>query len=356
MDSPLVEGRAREPAPPLWADPGQAAHALRSLLRFAALAPSRNNSQPWLFEIEGPEARVYGDLRRALRVADADRRELVLSCGAAIESLRIAVRHHGRAASVELHAARAGGFVARLRVEEPRPPDAEEEALFAALPVRRTNRLAFDEREPAPGVVARLARDAADAGASLRVVEENARPAVAEIVADADRQQWANPAYRAELAAWTRAGGAHAVDGVPGHARGLAPAAAILSLLRLRFVGQAGPEQRRDRQHLRHAPALLALCTAGDAPRDWARAGVALQRVLLRAAGAGLSASYYSATIEVPSARARLRDALGETGFPQVLFRVGHGPPLRPTPRRPIDTVLRAFRSEPPPSSALTVL
>jgi hypothetical protein len=354
MDTPEVDARASEPAaPPLWSSPSHAAQALRSLLRLAVLAPSRHNSQPWLFEIEGPEARVYGDVRRALRVADADRRELVLSCAAAIENLRVAVRHHGRAATVELLAPRAGGLVARLRVEEPRPPDAGEEALFGAIPVRRTNRLAFDEREPEPGVVARLARDAADAGASLRVVEENARLAVAEIVADADREQWGNAAYRAELASWTRTGGANAIDGVPGHARGLGPAAALLSLLKLRFADPGRPEQRRDRQHLLHAPALLVLCTAADSPRDWATAGVAFERVLLRAAAAGLSASYYSAAIEVPAARARLREALGETGFPQVLFRVGHGPRLRSTPRRPTDTVLRAFRVEPPPSTAL---
>src|SRR5690242_9202563 len=124
MGSPEVDAGAGELAPPRWSDSAHAARALRSLLRFAALAPSRNNAQPWIFEIQGPEACVYGDVRRSLRVADPDRRELTLACGAAIEGLRLAVRHHGRAATVELCAARAGGLVARLRVEEPRPTDA----------------------------------------------------------------------------------------------------------------------------------------------------------------------------------------------------------------------------------------
>jgi hypothetical protein len=337
--------------PPLvWSGP---APLLRHLLRYATLAPSRHNSQPWLFEIEGPEARVYADPRRALRAADGDGREMVLSCAAAMENLRLAVRHAGRAATLELVAARAGGIVARLRVEEPRPPEPDEELLFGAVANRRTNRFAFEERELPDGLVARLVRDAADAGTRLRVVEGHTRRAVAELVAEADRAQWARPRFRAELAEWSRTTDSRAGDGMPGYARGLGETASLLERLLVRFVGHGGPEERRDRQHLLHTPSLLALCTTGDGPRDWAAAGVAFERVLLRAAAQGLASSYFSAVIEVGPARARLREVLGETGWPQVLFRVGYGPYVRATPRRPLELVLRAFRSEAPVSNAL---
>ena len=38
--------------------------ASRFLLQWAVLAPSRHNTQPWTFEIEGDELRVYADLSR----------------------------------------------------------------------------------------------------------------------------------------------------------------------------------------------------------------------------------------------------------------------------------------------------
>jgi hypothetical protein len=347
------ESMTREKGPGAPPPGERAAEVLRGLLRYAVLAPSRHNAQPWLFEIEGPEARVYADVRRALHAADADGRELVLACGAALENLRLAARHAGFATTVELVAARAGGLVGRLRLEEPRPPDPAEEPLFDAISNRRTNRLAFEERPLPPGLVARLARTAADAGASLRVVEATARVAVAELVAEADHAQWENPRFRAEVAAWTRAPDAKAEDGVPGYARGLKGAASLLDRVLLRFASHGAPEERRDRQHLRHTPSLLALCTAADAPRDWALAGVAFERVLLHAAAAGLSASYYSAAIEVLPVRERLRLVLGETGFPQVLFRVGYGPEVRATPRRAPAAVLRALREGAPPPAAL---
>jgi hypothetical protein len=332
---------------------GGPAETLRALLASAVRAPSRNNTQPWLFEIEGPEARVYADPRRALPEADPDGRELVIACAAALETLRVAAAAAGHATSIELVAAHAGGLVGRLRLEEPRAPEADDDALFAAVAARRTNRLGFDERPLPAGLVARLARDAAACGAALRPVEESARRAVAELVAEADATQWERPRFRAELAAWTRARAARASDGVPGTARGLGSAAALVDRVLLRVPGRGRPEARRDRQHLVHAPALLALATTGDAPGDWARAGLALGRVLLRAASEGLSASYYSAAIELPAYRARLRELLGELGFLQVLFRIGHGPPLPPTPRRRPEDVLRAFRTAAPATTAL---
>jgi hypothetical protein len=201
--------------------------------------------------------------------------------------------------------------------------------------------------------VARLVRDAADAGASLRVVEASARRAVADLVAEADRAQWESAAWRAELAAWTRGGDPAAGDGVPGYARGLGEAASALDRVLLRFAGRGGAEERRDRQHLLHTPALLALSTREDAPRDWATAGLAFERTLLRAAAADLSASYFSAAIEVPPARTQLREVLGEVGFPQVLLRVGYGARTRPTPRRPLEVVLRAYRAAGGPRTAL---
>jgi hypothetical protein len=329
------------------------ARQLEHLLRYAVLAPSRHNTQPWLFEIEGAEVRVYADVRRALRRADRDGRELVLSCAAALENLRLAARHFGRATSLEVLAARAGGLVARLRLEEPRPATPAEEALFAAIARRRTNRSAFDERELPPGLVAELVRAGADAGAALRVVEASARRAVADLVAESDRAQWESAAFRAEVAAWTRTTDSTASDGIPGYARGLGEAASALDRVRMRFARRGGAEERRDRQHLLHTPALLALCTRADAPRDWAVAGLALERVLLRAAVDGLAASYFSAAVEVAPARARLREVLGEVGYPQVLFRVGHGGEVRPTPRRPVEQVLRAYRTADAASTAL---
>jgi hypothetical protein len=346
MRRPLDVANQPRAAFPAWAGP---AERLRFLLRHAILAPSRHNAQPWLFEIEGPELRVYGDWRRALRVADPQGRELLMACGAAAFNVEVAALHHGHATSLEVMAgSRKDGLLGRLVLEERRPPTPEDEQLYEAIGKRRTNRLAFDAREVPFGVVTELVREAAREGAALRVVDRTLRPEVAELVAEGDRIQWASARYRAELATWTRSNKPGEVDGMPGYAHGYSDSASILHRVLVRLRTGASAEERRSRHYALHTRALLTLCTHGDGPADWFQAGRVMQRVLLRASAKGLSASYFSQAIEVPPVRARLREAIGERGFPQLLFRLGYGQKVRASPRRPVELVLRSMAAAAP--------
>ena len=74
---------------------------LRFMLNYAVLAPSVMNSQPWRFRVAGGEVFLYADRSRAMPALDPDGRELVISCGAALMNLRLAVRHYGYSLSFE---------------------------------------------------------------------------------------------------------------------------------------------------------------------------------------------------------------------------------------------------------------
>lgn len=55
---------------------------LRFLLKYAILAPSSHNTQPWIFRIVNNNSiEVYADRTRALPVVDPEDRELTISCG-----------------------------------------------------------------------------------------------------------------------------------------------------------------------------------------------------------------------------------------------------------------------------------
>jgi hypothetical protein len=331
--------RALAGAPRLEAHP-------RELLRWAVLAPSRHNTQPWIFDVEGDEVRVHADHARALPVADPDGRQLVMACGAAAANLRVAAAHHGRATSVEVPGGvRGDGLLARVRMEERCSPSDEAEALFAAIPRRRTNRLPLDGREPPEGLLGALAREARREGVFLEPVEAHQRAAVAEIVAEGDRRQWSDPRFRAEMSAWARTNGSARRDGLFGWSLGLGDAAALLEPWRLRFAERGPDEAERDRRRALGTRTLVVLSTRGDDPPAWFAAGEALERVLLHATAAGLSASFFSAALERPDLRRALVAAVGMPGKPQALFRLGYGLDLRAPPRRPLGEVER--RMEP---------
>jgi len=232
------------------------------------------------------------------------------------------------------------GLLARVRLEERRAAAAEDERLFAAIPRRRTNRLPLDGREPPEGLLAALARAARRHGAFLEPVEVHQRAAVAELIAEGDRRQWADPAFRAEVAAWTRTNGSLRRDGLFGWSQGLGDAASLLEPLKVRLAGRGEGEAARDRRRALGSRALLVLSAPGDGPEAWFAAGAALQRVLLLATTAGLSASYFSQPLAYPDLRGALGEAAGTAGRPLALFRLGYGLDLKPVPRRGADEVI----------------
>src|SRR6266540_2721697 len=281
MDATITQGAVEHAFPAR----GGAAERLRFLLQWAVLAPSRHNTQPWTFEIEGDELRAYADPTRSLPVADPDGRQLVMSCGAALVNLRLAAAHFGHATSLEVLAGhRRDGLLARVRLEERSASTPETEEMFRAIPRRRTNRLPLDGRDPPEGLVTSLLREARREGAFLRPVEQEQRRVVADLVGEGDGRQWSSSRFRAELAGWTRTNSSTRRDGLPGFALGMSDVAAFLQPLLVRMQSRARAEADRDRRRALGSKVLLVLSTQGDGVAEWVRAGVALQRVLLLSA------------------------------------------------------------------------
>src|SRR6516164_10682059 len=66
---------------------------VRFVVRYAVLAPSSHNTQPWRFIINGDELLVCADRTRGLPNIDPYDRELIISCGAALFNLRVALAY-----------------------------------------------------------------------------------------------------------------------------------------------------------------------------------------------------------------------------------------------------------------------
>ena len=321
---------------------GTAEDKLRALIHYAVLAPSSHNAQPWLFRIEGDSLDLIADRSRALPVADPHDRELVISCGAALECLAVAARGTGHVLAIEiLPDPFDRDWIARARLQEDGAPSEQERRLFEAIPHRRSTRRPFKPRQLPPGLLDDVVAAADEAGAELTVIEdEPGRDAVAALVAEGDRRLFADPAFRAELADWINLRAGAGGDGVSGAALGLPALLAPFIALAVRAFDLGESAAATDEDLAAAAPALAALATAGDGQADWIAAGRAASRVLLTLTGAGATAAFLSQPIEVEELRPRLRATCGLAGSPQLLFRMGYGPGLPPAPRRPVEDVL----------------
>jgi hypothetical protein len=296
---------------------------ITAAVELACRAPSVRNTQPWLWRWSETELHLRADRSRQLPSADPEGRDLVISCGAALHHVRLALAaldvvtvvrrlpdpaDLDHLATLELHPSSAAAF---------------NPALAGAIGVRRTDRRRFADRPVPEAFENELITIAADEGAALLAVTDAAmRELLLDAIAEADRLG------EAQLRSGAFAGRVRGAETASRFATGLLDQPDI--------GGDDGAT-------------LFVLGTHGDDPGSWLHAGEATSAVLLIATELGLATSVLTQALEIGPTRKLIADeVLSGALHPQLIVRVGWtatpaGPPL--TPRRSVEDVLAPLRS-----------
>jgi nitroreductase len=347
------------PSPPVPPQSGNAAtgnarhqrrqRALERAVELAVRAPSVHNTQPWHMDVHADRLGIRADRTRQLTVLDPMGRELVQSVGAALFNARVALAADGWAVDVERLPDPADPDLLAVVRPVPGAPDPALAGLASAVARRRTNRRAFGADRVPDHVLRRLTASTAEEGALLvPVLTESHRRLVARLTQQADREQNASPAYRAELRQWTnrrRNDG----DGVPTisvpHVDGRQHDDLPLRDFDTRGEGALPPETSSGTDQT-----LVLLATRTDDEGSWLHCGEAMQRVLLELTEMGWAASPLTQPVEVPLTRMQVRSALTWDAHPQLMLRIGRAAGTPPTPRRSLASVLGGNRSAEQPA------
>lgn len=324
----------------------ETAALLRRAAQRAIRAPSIHNTQPWTFVLTDDRLEIRADPNRQLEILDPRGRQLMISCGCALFNARIAIAASGYEPLVHrFPEPDRPEIVARVQVGGPRfwPGSA---ALDLAIDERRTNRRAFAS-DPVPGWLVTELQLAARAEDSLlfAINRPEHRAAVARLAKQADSFERSDPAYLAEVAAWTT-DDPRRTDGVQAAS---VPYAGIFAddhdPVPLRDFDVRGTGWLPASSHSGLEQCLLLLCSHDDRPRGWMRAGEALEHLWLKLTDRGFWASPLTQIIEVRETHDRLRAELALAAEPQLLLRVGRAPETVATRRRPAHEVIIDRRS-----------
>lgn len=350
--------RSQPLAAPLapWAVSGASAADPRlAAMAWAVLAPNPHNRQPWALRLVGEhEALLFCDLDRRLPATDPFDRQIVIGLGCFLELFRIAAAERGLGAAItpfpegEPTPRLDGRPVAHITLRA----GGTKDALFAAIPARRSAKQPYDVARPLPeGSQARLAAALLEPSrlgvasgdvAAIRdltwrawIIEANSPTAWGEsvdlsrlgsaaVTAQPDGISLWGPQFDAMLA---RGELSHAAmrAGQPGHAFAMRQYEAMLGATNA-YVWLTTPGNSRAEQ--------LA------AGRDWLRLNLA-------ATAAGLAMQPVSQALqefpEMAGPFAEVPRLLGTTGTVQMLGRIGFAPrPAPPTPRWPAESRILA--------------
>ncbi len=321
------------------------AETANAALSLATRAPSIHNSQPWRWRVGPHSVHLFAERSLQLEHTDPDGRELLVSCGIALNHCAVALAALGwqtkihrlpnpeqpdHLASLELHRSPAGEM---------------DIALASAIPRRRTDRRHFSAWPVPPGHVAMMGARAARMGVTMRRIDPDDE--FRATLEWARRRHGEDAGYLSELAAWSGRYGA--VAGVP--ARNT-PAPDPDAQVPTRVFAGTALSQPEDSTAADDHGVLLALGTAADDVVARLRAGEATSQILLTATSMGLASCILTEPLELVETREQLRaKVFGDSHCPQVLLRIGWLPPnadpLPATPRRALGDVARRLDGEP---------
>lgn len=310
----------------------------------AVWAPSVHNTQPWRFSHRGQEITVSADVERRLTMADPEGREMMISCGAALFTARLALRSLGyRPETRALPDPDRPALVATISWDEPVPATEYEQQLFDQVMRRRTHRGGFDAAPLPAELVAILREGAGRDGTTLHVVAETAGRATLAAVTEAAEQAARVDSSRArELARWALPPGSPRRDGVPDTAYPSRREHTDPDFPGRDFAhGQGwGHMGSSSAPLLRSAGVVVVLSTPADTSADWVNAGQALQRVMLTATMCGAAVALHSQPLEFRQLREFIRTQLLGSAHPQMVLRLGSAGERSISVRRPVGDVL----------------
>ncbi|MFI2435864.1 Acg family FMN-binding oxidoreductase [Streptomyces sp. NPDC018693] len=311
---------------------------LQTCVSAAVAAPSIFNSQPWRFRLD-PDAvafEVWAAPEHGLPHTDPVGRALHLSVGACVLNLRVAMAHHGWAPVTRLlPRPEDPDLLATVHPTEPAPgaPVRPEADLYEAIWRRHSSRFPYADLPLPEQVRADLSAAARAEGALLDFPGQADTAWLLELTARGEQRTLRDADRATESRRWVQRDPYLSADtGLPPAALG--PQDAHEHLPMRDFTAQRHPE-RLSALPFERRPVVALLTTEHDRRADWLRAGQALEHVLLVATAHDLRASLLHQALEWPDLRARMHP----TTHPQMLLRLGYGPPGPATPRRPAHKV-----------------
>ncbi|MGW5309602.1 Acg family FMN-binding oxidoreductase [Nocardia thailandica] len=310
---------------------------VRAALTLAGRAPSVHNIQPWRWRVTDHGLHLYLDPDRTLPATDPDQRDILLSCGAALHHLTVALTALGWSPVIHrLPDPDRPDHLAALNLVRHRPTDRDIE-LSAAITRRHTDRRRYTSWPIPPGYLSLFTERAAALGAVVHHIDDHARGQLGTAMRAAALAHAADAPYAHELAVWSGRHGS--ADGVP--ARNV-PEATAGDLFPVRhFAGAELPDTATEPDHAE----VLLTGTWADDRLARLRAGEAVSSVLLTATNIGLATCLLTEPLEVAGQRDLIRRRLlGDGSYPQAFVRVGWAPTsageVPPTPRRAVRELL----------------
>ena len=298
---------------------------LRFLLKFAVLAPSSHNTQPWRFQIENNRIDVLADPKRRLLVSDRNDRQLFISLGCAIENILTAAYCYGYGSEVIYFPDNSfDQAIASIELREDQETMAKDAFSLGSLINRVTNRGKYKKDLPPENFLEKI-QELADDRVRVDLLTGDKKNLAAEIAVEAAIEAMNDPEFRRELSSYVKNNFTRSKTGIPCFGMGIPDPISLLAPFLIKYINLNKLSKKKDEDLLKnHTPAIIVLSTPTDTKEDWLRAGQVYEKINLEAYKIQLATAMWAAPIQISDFYRELQKVTNTDNRPQALFRLGY--------------------------------
>lgn len=314
------------------------------LLKYAILAPSAHNVQPWQCKIFESGVEVHRHQTRVLNSSDPTGRQITISLGAFVYNLGTAASAFGIKSEIDFLESSSKEIVATVKLSglEDAQIEPKKARDLENIIRRRVNRTEYSNKKIDRATLNSILGLNTDPDLQIHLeADGEAIDKLAQVVELGTKFAFSNPAFRQELSEYVTPNDSTRKDGIPGYTANLNLISSHFLPWLMRRVDIGSAQASKEGRMIRNCSHVLTISSSTDNQAAWLKSGFLFERVALFLTENGISMSLSGAAIEPPLAPNVVQKII-ETDFrPQILCRLGYSSKLpRHSPRYPVADIL----------------
>ncbi len=311
------------------------------MIRYAILAPSAHNTQPWKFKIENQCILILPDLDRIPPYADRAHREAYISLGCALGNLEVSAIHFGFLPTITyLPEDDLNNVAVRINLEG-RKIDSTLNSLFPAITKRVTNRLDWSNKDIEESVLSELNKFNIDDSIEITFIsDKSTKNQITQLMVEAARFAFQDKMFKAELSKWVRSNYTKRLDGMPMFGFGMSGILSLIAPFMIRHM-KPGIQAGMDKKMSENTSVFMVVSAPQDNKETWIKIGKMYEYIALASLVNGVAVAPWQGVIEYDVTGKKIKELLNCCGKPLFFARMGYFQrDVRQTPRRGVAAVL----------------
>lgn len=297
------------------------------LLRYAVLAPSTHNTQPWLFKITKDSCEIYINSAKKLAQADPTERNLYISLGCCIENLIIAASYFGVFKTVQYNNGK-NNLVATLFFKNlDKAPKADKKMvnLLEAILKRITVRGTFSAKKVDKKILDSINKNPFSKDIALHIVkDEKDIEKIAHYTAEGLRMAYSNRLFRQEMSQWMNSNISQRKEGIPGYSLRMPFLMSLIFPFLVRLTDIGKKVSALNFKSVASAPLIFIITAKKNDSLIWIQVGRLAEHTMLSLYANTIKTSIFVAALEMGNLSTKVQKVIKTEDIPQFLFCAGY--------------------------------